>query len=320
MLAAVFENSFMAKFLEWYTQYNALIIQSLAGVIVVCIFFFIYRLFFSKHAEVEMSGGEASTLSDSSIQKIEAKLSEILDKHEPKATVSAPAGTADAALTQEITQLKAEVEKYKSEIIIKETEISQLKEQVQTAGGTPAPVEPAPVASGGASTEELEALKAKLADYEAQIEKLNSRLSEYEIISDEIADLPRFKKENEDLKAQVASLGAGAAAPVETIDRQPEIDTLNAKVVELNKEIDSLKEQLANAQSASLDAIASSMHSPGEDPSEPPSEDTSASTLMVNQEEIDNLLNNIAPDELSATEPSVDDLTTDSEEDSVKKK
>lgn len=69
-------------------------------------------------------------------------------------------------------------------------------------------------ASGGAG----EGGGGKVAELQTKIEELQARLSEYEIIEDDIADLSLFKEENAQLKSELetlkAQIGSGGVAPV----------------------------------------------------------------------------------------------------------
>lgn len=80
-------------------------------------------------------------------------------------------------------------------------------------------------------TQEIEALKVKsevtgsveavdVSGYERKIKDLEGKLSEYEILEDDIADLSLYKEENARLKAELQRMGGDSggtdAAPVET--------------------------------------------------------------------------------------------------------
>lgn len=66
-----------------------------------------------------------------------------------------------------------------------------------------------PEAGGGDS-------EAKLADITKERDELKERLAEYEIIEDDIANLKKYKQENEQLKKSLAAFeGGGAPAPAE---------------------------------------------------------------------------------------------------------
>lgn len=106
---------------------------------------------------------------------------------------------APAAATPEMA---AEIEKAKAEVAQKEKVIQELQTQLSQAAAKPA----APAAADSSGLE-------------AKIKELEARLAEYDIISEDIADLSRYKEENEKLRAQLA--GGGAAAPQPAAPQPP---------------------------------------------------------------------------------------------------
>ncbi len=57
------------------------------------------------------------------------------------------------------------------------------------------------------------AAKQKFDEMKADRDKLKEKLQEYEVIEDDIANLKRLQKENEDLKKALADVSKGGAAP-----------------------------------------------------------------------------------------------------------
>lgn len=175
----------MEKFLNFWTHYNVLIIEVLVGTILVLILFFVFQYTFGKKAsEAEASnGGGLSPDLEEALKKI------IATAPAPAAAPAvAPSGAAASANS-------AELEKLKRDLAEKEKLLAQAKEQAAKA--TAAPAAPA------APAVDTSALDSKIKDLEA-------RLAEYEIISEDIADLSFYKEENAKLQTQIAALNGGA--------------------------------------------------------------------------------------------------------------
>lgn len=188
------------KFLQFWTIYNRQIIEFVFVFTFVLILFIIYRQFFAKSNSAAGGDHHANPVSiDTS--EIEEKLKKILENqgshrpvkgesgsHEPaNAVVSGESGKVD---TQEIDRLKAELKE-------KEKAIEDLKKSPGSAGGA-------------ANPEDLK-------KFEEKIKELEGRLQEYEIISEDIADLSFYKEENARLQKELGSSKTAAvtAAPVE---------------------------------------------------------------------------------------------------------
>lgn len=199
----------MEKFLIWYDAHILLVIKSLAGFIAFLIILFIFRLFFSKQAEVHAA---AEGLSGHQFDQLEKKLAELLEKQstlkvdqaiaEGEVPVNPVAGVSSEQLA-EMGKLRLEITELKNNLKIKETEVLEAKAKaVQGASNTGAAVD---------NTGQLKDLNDRLTDYEKQIEQLKVRLSDYEIISEDIADLQKYRAENDDLKKQLAQASTAQA-------------------------------------------------------------------------------------------------------------
>ena len=124
----------------------------------------------------------------------------------PVAAVAAGATTA-AAPTGDVSERDAKIQELAREIDRLTAELNSKGDGTTGFGGTVAPGT-APAAAP-ADAGQLETLQAKIAE-------LEGKLTEYEIIEDDIADLSRFKEENAELRAELDGLKAragGAAAP-----------------------------------------------------------------------------------------------------------
>ncbi|MFG1493662.1 hypothetical protein [Halobacteriovorax sp. ZH4_bin.1] len=89
------------------------------------------------------------------------------------------------------------------------SEIAQLKSQIETLK--------AASESAGDSSAELSALSSER-------DELQARLKEYEMIEGDLADLRKFKQENEQLKAQLAEGGGTPSKPAPEVDLTPDAE------------------------------------------------------------------------------------------------
>jgi len=193
------------KFLLYWNLHNIAIIEGLVAIILVSSLFIAFRSFFSRP---EDSAGSALDTA-----QIEKTLQKIL---EAQALAKTAAGKASAAVSDDLNvdigmdiggdsekagEALKELEQVRSKLVESQKQIEVLQAQVSAAPAT------ASVEGLGAGNEE-------------KIRELEARLSEYEIISEDIADLSRFKEENEKLKlelSQMRSKPAPAAAPAAPI-------------------------------------------------------------------------------------------------------
>lgn len=165
------------SFLNFIVNHSVTIIQVLVTLIILLTSYILYRIY-SNSSDGAVSGGMSHGHSPN-LEEALAKLAELQK--------SAPAAAVDA--TPEVEALREEL--IKSKNIIKELE--QKIQELGAVAAAPA-VDPA----------ETEALRTKLAD-------LEGRLSEYEIIAEDIADLGRYREENSKLKKEIEGLKGGAS-------------------------------------------------------------------------------------------------------------
>lgn len=209
----------MEKFLEFWSHYNATIIEGLVALILISVIYLAYRTFFGARGPDAFDTGHGGAASVDTTH-IEKTLQKILEQ-QSAARSSAPADSdakgakapASAELIHEVSHLKKTVED-------KDRQITTLKEKVEAAtkaatqGGAPAP---APAAAAAAASGDAGLGEKERQDYVAKIKELEARLSEYEIISEDIADVSFFKEENARLNREVESLKAGGStAPAAT--------------------------------------------------------------------------------------------------------
>ncbi|AZZ37391.1 hypothetical protein CIK05_11505 [Bdellovibrio sp. qaytius] len=212
----------MAIFLDWFASHNTLVIQSLAGIVALLIVFLIFRLLFTSN------DADSASAKNVTYAQLEEKLNKLLEQQaqmkfsvaavtdaptgdilgadalaalsgDPAAAAAvaataAAAGAATGEQAAELSRLRAEITTLKDSVKRKEVEILDAKETAQKSINT------------AQADAKLNDLSGKMTDYEKEIEALKGRLSDYEIIAEDIADLQQFKKENQELKNQLANM------------------------------------------------------------------------------------------------------------------
>jgi hypothetical protein len=210
----------MEKFLDFWSHYNAAIIECLVALILISVIYIAYRTFFGPRGP---DAFDTATVGGAGVDtaQIEKTLQKILEqqsvaKSGPAATAAAHSGDkspASAELIHEVSHLKKTLED-------KDRQIATLKEQADTSAralasasvGAAAPV--AAATAGSASSSGF--TEAEREELLAKIKELEARLAEYEIISEDIADVSFFKEENARLNRELEAMkagGAGTSAP-----------------------------------------------------------------------------------------------------------
>lgn len=183
--------------IPYIVEHNALIIQILVVTILLMVVFVAYRNFANAK-----SGAVAGAGAD--LSQLEGTLKKLLEKANAVPVASAVAAGENSALLGEIEKLKKSLEE-------KQGQIEKLKvAQAEAASAAAAGGEAAAVAAAAASAQMSSADQSAL---DAQIKELQAKLSEYEIISEDIADLSFYKEENSKLQKELEAFKKGGAAP-----------------------------------------------------------------------------------------------------------
>lgn len=188
-----FEN-----FLQFWSVHNRQIIEFVFVSTFIIILFVIYRQFFAKTESMTGAGSHGTPVSiDTS--EIEEKLKKILENQSSFKTVTPENVATSAVPAAEGAPIAVvdtqELEKLRNEIKQKELAIEELKKASAAS------------AAGGASASKEDTKK-----FEDKIKELEGRLQEYEIISEDIADLSFYKEENARLQKELGAKG-GSSAP-----------------------------------------------------------------------------------------------------------
>ncbi|MBL7669542.1 MAG: hypothetical protein JNM39_03575 [Bdellovibrionaceae bacterium] len=200
----------MEAFLHYWNSHDTMIIQSLVVFILFLVIFLAVRLLFGKdqaNQGQEHGKGEGVSLSAGATSEIEKTLTRILENQSQiqsgqQSGMSAnfeqgganKAGASQAVAQAEVSALQVEVKKREDKISSLERQLEQVQTELtkQPKAGPPG---------------DVVVLQEKM-------KTLESRLSEYEIISEDIADLSFYKEENTRLQAELAKfLAAGVSSP-----------------------------------------------------------------------------------------------------------
>lgn len=234
----------MEKTLNFIATYNTQLIKAGFGIVFLLLIIYVYRLFFMASTS---SGPEASVNTDA----IEQKLNQILETQKVKAAQAEDQSQInDQRSSAEADRLKLEVYNLKQ----------QLAESEKKAAASAAA---APASADAGSPEQVE-----------KIRSLESRLAEYEIIAEDIAELSQLRTENAKLKEQLG--GAPATESVAaTSEAEPKIDIEELVMPEVveekaaepvqaaaaapapeNAEEQAIQQALAEAEAAAAEAVA----------------------------------------------------------------
>jgi hypothetical protein len=159
-------------------NHNTTIIMTISIVITILLLVYSVRAFL-----LDNSSGQTGITGGVELSQIETLLKKVLEKSHNVTTVADASDRPQAGGLGE--ELLAEVKRLQEELKQKQAEIEAVKIQSSQ--------------SAGLSREE----KLKLED---RIKELEAKLSEYEIIAEDIADLSRFKEENATLKKKIEEL------------------------------------------------------------------------------------------------------------------
>lgn len=239
------------NFLSFWSQHNIAIIESLIALVIILSLFIAYRSFFSKAAKAESFEGAGHSFDTAQIEKTLQKLLDSQAQNQTQALSQKAHAGEDLSMDVDFDAMEnesggnksVEVQELRGSLSKSEKKIETLQKQLEEAlqkvselaEFSAAPADP----SAGGNSKEAEDFKAKIND-------LETRLAEYEIISEDIADLSRFRDENEKLKKELEALKAGSPSTSTASTNQAE--TAPSPVV------DSISDELEAAlQQASLD-------------------------------------------------------------------
>lgn len=223
----------MNELINWMARHNTLMIQSGFTIVLILSVVYVYRLFFSSQSDGQ-SAEDLTGLNEKLAQLIQQQTRGV----SAAGRVEVGGDTSQVAAVQssvEVEALQKEITQLKEQLHVAEKKIFEL---TPTDGSAPA-VDAS--SAGTASTKSVSSPESEVqtSALKAKVQELEARLSEYDIIADDIAELSQLradyavlKKKNEELMAQVASGGAAVnsseptptAAPVAP-ETSPEMTT-----------------------------------------------------------------------------------------------
>jgi regulator of replication initiation timing len=236
----------MNEIMNWVTHYNALIIQIGFTIVLLLIIVYVYRIFFSasrNQSDSDSIGGSAE------LTEVNKKLNQLLQQQPLKSQkneatdssssvssasdVTGSSSSSNAALSEEVDRLKSEVFKLREQLNESEKKVFELTPTETAAATKTTSTEEAFGVSGAAAAGAADNSAAKITELNAKIEQLQARLSEYDIIADDIAELSQLRAENAELKKMASgspTLEAPAVELVEPVTAETEVkhENLNA--------------------------------------------------------------------------------------------
>jgi len=159
--------------------------------------------------------------SSAGVQVLEKKINQMIEA-QSKVIMTSKAGSAEAS-PEQIEQLQTEIFNLRQTLKEKEQVAEEASLTASKNGGS----------GVGSSTE-----------YMKQIEDLKNRLSDYEVIAEDIADLQSLREENQKLQAQLQGLGSKAGTPTvatqksvsEPLSETPALDVFSSSPVQESTE------------------------------------------------------------------------------------
>ena len=193
----------MNELINWVALNNTLMIRIGFSAVLLLLIAYVFRYFFVPKIDVVTQAEEAAATEELAAAKDAKSINEI------------PA-EIEQGRTEEIINLKAEVETLKSQI-------QTLPKATGVAAATAAASAPPAANTAAAAPVNENALVTK-------IQTLEARLSEYEIIAEEIAEIGLLREENAAMKAKLAAAGSEAAPSVEVpLVEEPAADGPDSK-------------------------------------------------------------------------------------------
>lgn len=182
----------MNAIINWLALNNTLMIKIGFSAIILLVVVYVFRFFFVPRVKIV---SDAVDLSDSEV--VSSGKTDVVKEG------------AGATSSEDVTKLQAEIStlKYK----LKEAEVEKANLATQAASATNS----APASAGLDMVAETNPQTAVAqGELEEKIKLLEARLSEYEIIAEDIAEISKLRQENEELKAKISVGGSASVAAV----------------------------------------------------------------------------------------------------------
>ncbi len=171
----------MNAIINWVALNNTLLIRIGFSAVIILILVYAYRFFFVPEISVVKTEGEASSKSAGS-----------------------GSGSVDLNI-EELAELQSEVENLKHQLKQAMTERANAATASSSAG--------AGLDMVAEQNQDQEESKRATTELNEKVKTLEARLSEYEIIAEDIADIGKLRQENESLKAKLAEAAMSSITP-----------------------------------------------------------------------------------------------------------
>lgn len=240
----------MEKALQFIALYNTHLIKAGFAIVFLLLIIYVYRMFFV----VSTSGADDSAGTN---EALEQKLNQLLENQKKSVSVFGEVeAPVDAGRSGDTDKLKLEIYSLKQQLADSEKKISE------SAGA-------AAVADPAESRQQAE-----------QIRSLESRLAEYEIIAEDIAELSQLRTENAKLKAQLSEPAQESAPESSAIASSPtNSDNTASSMEELNRSL-ALDKAAAEAVAAAASAMAEQSSAAEQQPSAQQAADDIVASLI----------------------------------------
>ena len=189
----------MEKAIYFLAAYNPQIIQAGFAVVLLLIIVYVYRVFFmATDSTVDSADFNHSPA-------IEQKLNQILEQQKSKSTGGAATNSTSTARSHNAEE---EIDKLKAEIYNLRQQLNETEKKVFD-GGSATSEQFAGVSSGSRTSSDNGGAgaisEAAHEEFVVKVKELESRLAEYEIIADDIAELSQLRADNARLKEQLSN-------------------------------------------------------------------------------------------------------------------
>ncbi len=229
--------------LHFIFKHNIVIIEVLFGISIIAILYLSILAF--RQDENSSDSPNWKQLEDSLKKIIEgAPIGKgKIEGNSSSSTFKIPEGASESVVVQE---LQNQLKELQEQVTQKDQELNQIKEATTSQAAT-----------GANSTE--------MAQYEEKIKDLESRLNEYSIIEDDIADLSFYKEETvrlqneiEKLKSQIeilesSSKNVNSSIPVSSSSASISAETINSDSVLVSSSVEEIKPKEEATDSGFID-------------------------------------------------------------------
>ncbi len=182
-----------------------MIIKVLIALVLLMVIFLAFRIFFGAEAPIVSAAPSLDTA------QLEKTLQKILDAQAKTPVFAVPtegpaAASNDALMVAGASSAAtiAELEKLKRALVEKENLLTKARQDAARA---------ASIAASSSAGEASGKSSESAAKFETKIKDLEARLAEYEIISEDIADLSFYKEENIRLQTELTAQKTGGGTP-----------------------------------------------------------------------------------------------------------